>query len=54
MQYSASMTPEELAEWRKYRNKTLVRAGVQLAILFVVCSAILYGTLHFALPKIDE
>jgi hypothetical protein len=53
-EYSVNMSEEEAAEWRKYRNTTLLRAAVQLAILFVVCSAILFGTLYFALPKIDE
>lgn len=53
-QYSANMNEEEAAEWRKYRNTTLIRAAVQMAVLFVVCSAILFGTLYFALPKIDE
>lgn len=53
-EYSANMNEEEAAEWRKYRNTTLMRAAVQLAILFIVCSALLFGTLYFALPKIDD
>jgi hypothetical protein len=53
-QHSSNMTEEEAADWRKYRNKTLVRAAVQLLVLFVVCSALLFATLYFALPKIDQ
>lgn len=52
--YSTNMNEEETAKWNKYRNSTLLRAAIKLIILFIVCSALLYGTLHFALPKIDE
>jgi hypothetical protein len=53
-QHSSNMSEEEAAAWRGYRNKTLVRAAVQLVILFIVCSALLFVTLKVALPKIDE
>ena len=52
--HSSTMNEEEAAEWRKYRNKTLIRAAIQLVILFTVCSLLLFVTLYFALPKIDE
>lgn len=54
VEYSANMNEQETAEWNKYRNSTLIRAAIKLVLLFIVCSALLYGTLHFALPKIDE
>lgn len=36
------------------RRRIVVRAFAQLAILFVVCSIVMGGTLYFALPQIDE
>ncbi|UZJ57497.1 hypothetical protein CBS101457_006817 [Exobasidium rhododendri] len=53
-QHSTNMSEEEAAAWRGYRNKTLIRAAVQLLILFIACATLLFVTLYFALPKIDD
>lgn len=36
------------------RRRTIVRAFAKLAILFVVCSIVMGGTLYVALPEVDE
>lgn len=56
--YSSTRTTaasdDDVARYRKMRNKTLVNAAIQFAILLVVCTALLAGTLYFVLPPIDE
>ncbi|KAK0533310.1 hypothetical protein OC835_003059 [Tilletia horrida] len=47
----APSDPVELSRWRR---QVLLRTGVRLFILFVVCTALLVGTLWIALPTIDE
>lgn len=47
-------TAEELADWRRFRNRTLLRAAMQFVILLVLCAALLTLTLYFVLPKIDD
>ncbi|CAO1629673.1 unnamed protein product [Sympodiomycopsis kandeliae] len=47
----ASILSKEAAQERR---RVIVRAFAQLAILFVVCTLIIAGTLYIALPDIDE
>ncbi|KAK0544528.1 hypothetical protein OC846_006042 [Tilletia horrida] len=42
------------AELSRWRRQVLLRTGVRLFILFVICTVLLVGTLWLALPKIDE
>lgn len=47
----ASMQSKHAAQERR---RIIIRAFAQLAILFVVCTLIMGGTLYFALPDIDD
>lgn len=44
----------EEASFRTFRNRTLLKAGLNFGALFVVCALLCFLTLWFVLPPIDE
>ncbi|KAG8882370.1 hypothetical protein FRB98_003750 [Tulasnella sp. 332] len=51
---AVSPSPENAGLNSKETRKKLLWAGFKMAILFVVCTAALYGTLKLALPTLEE
>ncbi|MCO5590168.1 hypothetical protein L7F22_044137 [Adiantum nelumboides] len=51
---AGTLSEEEAAQWKQFRNRTLLRAAMQFTTLLIICAALLFLTLYFVLPKIDE
>lgn len=51
---AGTLSEEETVQWKRFRNRTLLRAAMQFAALLIVCATLLFLTLYFVLPKIDQ
>ncbi|PWN36188.1 uncharacterized protein FA14DRAFT_107597, partial [Meira miltonrushii] len=51
---AGTLSEEEAAQWKQFRNRTLLRAALQFTVLLIICASLLFLTLYFVLPKIDD